>query len=128
MAESIRLTNDTRDQIRKKAITHRFRKSVVKLMDKQATFTDEVYNDLYGPLVQKRMEELPQGWLHTMSSFHVKFGGSAFDDINFDGDYNLHGNARCAIPTNRAKADSRRFLATHSSRHHPVKAYEANHP
>ena len=127
MAESVRLTNDIRASIVKKAITHRFRKPVVELLGIQAALADEVYNEIYGPLTQKRMAELPEGWLGVRSGFTVVFGG-AHEQIDFDGDYNLNASLRATVPQNRPRPEPRRFFSVHNSHHTPIRVYEARHP
>lgn len=71
----VRLNNDMRDLILKRAIEHRFKKLAEDLNDKHAEFAHKVYRSLFTAKEASLMESLPKGWLREVSGFKVQIAG-----------------------------------------------------
>lgn len=81
---SVRLTNDLRETLLYKMLTHRFGEEIVQLVKDRAVFATKVYNDVYDETARRSMAKLPAGWLAEDRALKVKFGND-YSELHFDG-------------------------------------------
>ena len=86
---SVRLTNDLREKIQKKLLSHKFIKPLDRLADKKARFALKVYNDIYSKKERDLMQTVPADWLETSTSICVSFV-SDYMHLSFNGDYSRY--------------------------------------
>ena len=83
-----RLTNDTRSNISKALIAHRFADEYTALREEFAAFALAVYEDVFPAKMRRQMMDLPNGWLPTDDDIQVSFslpGNSGYVRLEFNG-------------------------------------------
>ena len=105
----VRLNNDMRDLILKRAIEHRFKKLAEDLNNKHAEFALKVYRSLFTAKEASLIESLPKGWLREGSEFQVQIAG-AYTYLSLNG-----SSAFLGIPITKKEVTMRRIPAKFAS-------------
>lgn len=119
----MRLTNDIRDAIVRAVITNRFLKDVEALRDEWSTLAVMTYDDIYDDKTQRKMKNLPNGWLPETDTITVELG-SSHTRLTFDPYMRGFGLVKIDGPS---KTTKKRVPSSDNS-HRVVKQYEASHP
>lgn len=124
---SVRLTVGMREQIERRLIHYRFSEEAQQLVADYAQLADDVYNDIYPELIQKKMEALPKGWLPTTGEIGAQLGetGSSYTNLSFSG--KCYGEISYAGGRgDKERGASRRV--PYSDKSGCSKQYDATHP
>lgn len=73
--KSVRLTQDMRQKILGRLLTHGFGKQVTALRADDEAFGLAVYEDVYDKLARRRMKSMPEGYMKQSLHLTVAFGG-----------------------------------------------------
>lgn len=120
----MRLTNEMRDIIAKRVLTHRFEKSLLEFYERRAALAKSVYDDVFTEGMQADMRKLPEGWLPRCSTIKIQFGvtGSAYDEMHFNGV--IHNSMTRYI---KKRPDTICKLLPFRFRDHCVRVYNDDH-
>lgn len=80
----MKLTNYVREDIRDKALRHKYEEVIPALIVKSAEVARAAYDRLYDEATQKKMRALPDGWLDTDDDIQVNVGGQS-SSLDFNG-------------------------------------------
>jgi len=72
---TIRLTNAMRENIALALIVHRFSDEVQSNMKERAAIAHRLYDLQFSDMDQRKMLELPKGWLNELERFDIHVGG-----------------------------------------------------
>ena len=82
-----RITNDHRERILRDVLNYRFAESYTLLQAEYAQLAQGVYETVYSATDRAKMEALPDGWLHKVTSIRVQFG-ERYADLPYSGSIN----------------------------------------
>jgi hypothetical protein len=80
--KSVRLTVEMRNMILGRLLQHTFGERQEAIRKDELAFGRDVYDDVYDPLMRRRMRSLPDGFLHKSTGLYVTFGGQ-HDKVDF---------------------------------------------
>jgi hypothetical protein len=124
---SIRLSVGMKEQIERRLIHYRFSEEAQQLVAEYAQLASDVYDDVYPNTTQKKMKELPKGWLPTTASISVQFGeaGLSYANLAFAGI--CYGEISYAGGQGKVECETCR-LVPYNERNGCVKQYPYTHP
>jgi hypothetical protein len=84
---SVRLTNDMREILVRRLLTHRYKDAIQAIIDRRAKLAADVYDDVYSKATRLKMNTIPEGWLPEDNGIRVQFGESprGYARLTFDG-------------------------------------------
>lgn len=75
--KSQKLNQHTRESILRSVIRDAFKTTEEEIEVEREKLSEAIYNDVYDTQTQKKMNELPEGWLAKTQYFHVQFGSDS---------------------------------------------------
>src|SRR5687768_11563489 len=84
MKDNVRLNASIRATLKKAVLRHKFQKEGDELFEERRRIALCVYNYKFTEVVQKQMNELPEGWLQECDSINFSAGGQSYC-YRFDG-------------------------------------------
>jgi hypothetical protein len=79
---SVRLTNDMREILVRRLLTHRYKDAIQAIIDRRAKLAVDVYDDVYSKANRARMAAIPAGWLPQDNDIAVRFGDGQRGYVN----------------------------------------------
>lgn len=117
----MRLTTYIREDIRDKALKHKFAPIIAELVARSAALAVECYERLYTEEERKKMAALPDGWLKTDDEIDVNVGGQGHT-LEFNGKIRIWSTIHKVTPKEVLDLTDirKRFLAKHHDMRHAL--------